>query len=308
MRTALRTIILAIREWLPSELFRQSEVGVWYDPSDFSTMYQDSAGTTPVTAVEQPVGLLLDKSKGLVLGAELVTNGDFSNGTTGWTARAGKATISVVSGELEVVAIAADAQVADGLSFPSTSGRLYRVTGTMRSAATNIAANSARVATIGTTVYAHKNVASNGTQTPFDFIVTATASSISLELGVASLGVWGTSGDKAYFDNISVKELPGQHSKQAAAAARPVLKATPTRIDYDAVDDTLVATFASSLGTDCTVCRAVPSVGASILTAQTIGTTYTDNTDHCGLIIVNRALTASETSSVTAYLNAKAGV
>lgn len=36
--------------------------GVWYDPSDFSSLFQDAAGTTPVTAVEQPVGKILDKS------------------------------------------------------------------------------------------------------------------------------------------------------------------------------------------------------------------------------------------------------
>lgn len=43
-------------------LFAASEPGYWYDPSDFPTMFQDSGGTTPVTAVGQPVGLLLDKS------------------------------------------------------------------------------------------------------------------------------------------------------------------------------------------------------------------------------------------------------
>jgi hypothetical protein len=43
-------------------MFSAGEQGVWYDPSDFSTMFQDSAGTTPVTAVEQPVGKILDKS------------------------------------------------------------------------------------------------------------------------------------------------------------------------------------------------------------------------------------------------------
>ncbi len=43
-------------------LFSSNEQGVWYDPSDMSTMYQDSAGTVPVTAVEQPVGRILDKS------------------------------------------------------------------------------------------------------------------------------------------------------------------------------------------------------------------------------------------------------
>ena len=43
-------------------LFRAGEQGVWYDPSDRATLFQDAAGTTPVTAVEQPVGLILDKS------------------------------------------------------------------------------------------------------------------------------------------------------------------------------------------------------------------------------------------------------
>jgi hypothetical protein len=46
----------------PAALFSNGEQGAWYDPSDFSTMFQDSAGTTPVTAVEQPVGLIRDKS------------------------------------------------------------------------------------------------------------------------------------------------------------------------------------------------------------------------------------------------------
>jgi hypothetical protein len=45
-----------------AELFANGEQGVWFDPSDFSTLFQDSAGTIPVTGVEQPVGLMLDKS------------------------------------------------------------------------------------------------------------------------------------------------------------------------------------------------------------------------------------------------------
>lgn len=36
--------------------------GAWFDPEDMSTMFQDAAGTTPVTALEQPVGKWLDKS------------------------------------------------------------------------------------------------------------------------------------------------------------------------------------------------------------------------------------------------------
>ena len=36
--------------------------GLLFDPSDMTTLYQDAAGTIPVTAVEQPVGKMLDKS------------------------------------------------------------------------------------------------------------------------------------------------------------------------------------------------------------------------------------------------------
>ena len=57
----------------PRVLFALNEPGVWYDPSDLTTMFQDRAGTTPVTAPGQTVGLVLDKSRGLVLGSELVT-------------------------------------------------------------------------------------------------------------------------------------------------------------------------------------------------------------------------------------------
>jgi hypothetical protein len=45
-------------------ILTSSGPGAWYDPSDLATLFQDSAGTTPVTAVEQPVGRILDKSGG----------------------------------------------------------------------------------------------------------------------------------------------------------------------------------------------------------------------------------------------------
>ena len=45
-----------------SAMFAGGQQGAWHDPSDFSTLSQDSAGTTSVTAVEQPVGLMRDKS------------------------------------------------------------------------------------------------------------------------------------------------------------------------------------------------------------------------------------------------------
>lgn len=57
-----RSRIRPVGPFAPSSLFFGGIPGAWYDPTDRSTMFQDSAGTTPVTAVEQPVGRILDKS------------------------------------------------------------------------------------------------------------------------------------------------------------------------------------------------------------------------------------------------------
>lgn len=48
--------------WSPLNLFYGGKQGAWYDPSDLSTLFQDSAGTIPVAADGDPVGLMLDKS------------------------------------------------------------------------------------------------------------------------------------------------------------------------------------------------------------------------------------------------------
>lgn len=46
----------------PGDLFERGEQGVWFDPSDMTTLFQDDAGVTPVTAAGQAVGRILDKS------------------------------------------------------------------------------------------------------------------------------------------------------------------------------------------------------------------------------------------------------
>lgn len=64
-----RSIDIAINDpsgagFSPISLFGAGEQGVWYDPSDLSTLFQDAAGTIPVTAAGQPVGMMMDKSGG----------------------------------------------------------------------------------------------------------------------------------------------------------------------------------------------------------------------------------------------------
>lgn len=44
------------------KLFANNEQGFAYDPNDLTTMFQDAAGTIPVTGAGQPVGLIRDKS------------------------------------------------------------------------------------------------------------------------------------------------------------------------------------------------------------------------------------------------------
>jgi len=52
----------SVSSWGPSLMFAASERGGWWDPSDFSTLWQDTAGTVAVTAAGQSVALMQDKS------------------------------------------------------------------------------------------------------------------------------------------------------------------------------------------------------------------------------------------------------
>lgn len=57
----LRTLGFGV-DFDPLTLFKDSKQGVWYDPSDITTLFKDAAGTQPVTADGDPVGLMKDKS------------------------------------------------------------------------------------------------------------------------------------------------------------------------------------------------------------------------------------------------------
>lgn len=289
----------------PLSLFAAGEQGAWYDPSDFSVLFQDAAGITTVTAAGQPVGLILDKSKGLVRGPELVTNGDMSGGTTGWTAL--NAVISPVAGKLRVddSANAGSYSSAWQKISSNAAGKTFEITWT-QTAVTGVEGSYVSLWTQA------PNGAGTGLSAPLltrptngTYTIRMTAINANLFL---ALVINGTS--VMDFDDVSVREIFGSHAAQATAAARPLLQrdAKDTRIHFDGVDDVLNTTFPASLGSNCTVAHAVPNVGASILTGQTIGASYADNADHCGLIIINRALSAGETAKLTAWLNQRAGV
>lgn len=82
--------------WHPGWLFRGGAQGVWLDPAAIDVSFVEHFGQTPLGATDQPLGLLLDRSKNLEKGAELAANCDFSMDTswfkgTGWSISGGQA-------------------------------------------------------------------------------------------------------------------------------------------------------------------------------------------------------------------------
>jgi hypothetical protein len=202
-------------EFSPYDLFTGGAKGAWYDPSDYSTLFQDSAGTTPVTAVEQPVGLMLDKSQGLVLGSELVTNGDFAS-ASGWTLP-GTGTNSITGGQA-VLSAASGYLLRTGTSI--TAGNWYRVSFTVSGYS---GSGTVRPYIQASPVFG-SNVTGNGT---FVQYLLATATNASTEVGLN----FGTS-FTGNIDDISIKSLAGNHALQATSASRPILRARYNLLTY----------------------------------------------------------------------------
>jgi hypothetical protein len=179
-----------------------------------TTMFQDAAGTTPVTAVEQPVGLMLDKSRGMMLGPELVSNGTFDTGTSGWASSSG-ATLSILSGELQITSspgVWASSQITTAV------GRMYKISAKLK-IGTNVAIFLRAGISEGTsTNFTKFTTSSTYTQISGYFIATATTTYISIG--------GGNTGELTNFaDNISVRELYGYHATQPITASRPTLSA-----------------------------------------------------------------------------------
>ena len=204
---SLRGQLLSGSRFNPVSLFSAGEQGIWLEPSDLTTMFQDRAGTTPVTTPGQTVGLRLDKSKGLVLGSELITNGDFSSGT-GWTLI--NATIS--GGLLNANSVTSVNLATQSISL--VAGKTYKVIFTV----------SNYVSGTGTVVF---GVGSNVSVAAFTangtYTVLAVAGTANSEIRVGCTGA----GLVCSIDNISVKELPGNHAVAPTDAARPTYGIEP---------------------------------------------------------------------------------
>ena len=170
--TSAAVVGQAASTFSPSSLFAASEPGAWYDPSDIERY----TATT---------------------GPELVTNGDFSSGATGWTATA--ATVLAVSGGLEVTSTGTAGRIVQNIS--TVVGKAYRFECSYTPNAGDRAMVSVRAPNDFGPVMTGLSSATftAGTFVGF-FVATSTTAAIRLQAF--------DTGDVVLFDNVSVKEAP----------------------------------------------------------------------------------------------------
>ena len=220
-------------------------------------LYQDAAGTTPVTAVEQPVGLMLDKSKGLVLGSNLAPgNGEF-NSAGGWTT---DANWSISNGSANTLNAPVNSHLYSTEAV-LTVGKIYLITFTI-SGATAGAVRPYAGSRAGSTY---------GIDGTYSLILDAAGSGV---IRFFTVGVSTT----ISIDNVSYREIPGNHAfnHSGNSANFPVLSArynllTKTE-DISAADWTKAGTVTAS--TSSLLETATTGAHSCYLSPTTVAATY----------------------------------
>lgn len=186
-------------DYSPEALFLQGEQGLWLDPSDKSTMYQDSAGATAVTAPSQPVGLILDKSKGLQVGPELIQPLDFNS--PDWNVLG---TVTIDNANTFTASVGAA-----GLYFQLEPNSFYELIIDFTSN-TSFEVRRLQVGSSSTTF-----LTSSGS-----VLLRTSATEDALYLRNAAAGT-------TTVNNLTVRKLAGNHAYQTTSASRPIYAVRP---------------------------------------------------------------------------------
>jgi hypothetical protein len=214
----------ALAPFSPAILFAAGNDGLWFD-DDPATKFFDTAGTT-LAGLTQSVALELDKSRGLVLGPELVTNGTFDVDVSGW-AITGSASASSVGGKAVVVANAASGGIEQ--AFSVVANKTYEVVSTIVSD-DGVAADVRFRSGSGSILQLHRSTSTS--QSVQKAIVTPTDGTLRVTMIVAAASIFPAT---VAYDNISVRELPGNHATQGTTTFRPTRQTDG--ILYDGSDD-----------------------------------------------------------------------
>lgn len=244
-------------ETLAFKTFDNNQEGFVYDPNDLNTMFQDAIGVTPVTAAGQPVGLLLDKSKGLRLAENLISfpkseslpaSVSLGDAVATWSLN----TTSPISGTVDsrlVVSTQSTVSFRPLLAFnlksPLTAGKLYKMSFKYK-----VNSGSPKIVA----VY-------NGSATTS----IPNSKGILVGEGVFETYIRWQVGDQTrpyiYFSNESVfdiqmndfscAEVLGNYAYQATSASRPILRQNAITganyLEFDGIDDYLETSDIPSL-------------------------------------------------------------
>ena len=177
-----------------------------------SNNYLLSDGSTGYSTVDGVDGLDLDGMGSL--GSELVTNGDFSAGTTGWTA-VNSPTLSISASGVAIQ----NAGATNGLIYqakPTVAGKTYKISGTIVYGGVGVARVEPSNVIPTTVGGGYISVTASGSYECF-FVATATTTHI-------VVGNRNDSNATHTYDNISVKEYTGTHLTQATTANKPLVR------------------------------------------------------------------------------------
>lgn len=195
----------------PAILFAGGEQGVSYASSP-DVLFTTFTGTTPVASPGDPAGLRLDnrlwggKTLAQVLAAqpELVTNGGFDSDLSGWTL-SGSTPPVWEAGAVRMVTNSVLKQ-----TITTVAGRTYEIT--FNASGTGVT-NS--FLTVGTS--------DGGNQLLNLFIPSGGRAVFSATTTSSFLRFLSNSSSANYtIDNISIKEIPGNHAFQSTDASRPI--------------------------------------------------------------------------------------
>lgn len=184
-------------------------------------LFQDAVGSLPAYMpgqgqVDPPIGLVMDRRKGITRGPEMLTNGDFSAGATGWNVSNADVThIATFSGgTLRYQSDTTSPVLLVSQVGPSiVAGRWYEVTIVVSS----WTSGGIKTDTLNGNA-ASGLILAQGAGT-FRVIGLASASTSSFGISRSSANVDLT------IDSISVREVLGNHAFQTTTASRPTLSA-----------------------------------------------------------------------------------
>lgn len=266
--------------------------GVLIDNISPETVFKDAGGSQPAISDGDPVGLVLDKSRGLAKGPELVINGNFANSDISSIT---DDYIAYETGALRVI-LSGSGNYLNNLDYMLKSGKTYLISFELLE--NNITAGgwSMRVMDGGDESILLDPTSALGTYQKY-FRPKADSPVLLREFYGAG---------NILIDNISIKEVYGNNVVQTVSAERPLYKTNPSRIVFDEVDDSLNVE--------------VPAGGwvGTMIVATTIGTaSYGVNipagnfslsksssrfdTDVVGILIRNGGLTEPEKIKVENY-------